>query len=650
MSRPSTVLGLVLASLAIVAAWLLFAHETPHDAAAQRDGQIPSARSDAASRVRDLEVDPSVRSDAAQAPAHVSSSPLATEIALAEWQVRVVDEHGADSPKATVLVLEPSGASWSSTTDERGRVSAAEADGEALVFVAALGRPLELFRLSRAPGEHVVGLSRGFTALAGIATVNSGAPPTSLVLVFEPRRAPFAELELPDELRRKLDAAARLSARTDESGRFYVAGAPLDWSGDALAPRGHVVRRTSPQDQPQRRIALERASSRLVLEFERLPHLVGRVVDASGAPAPQGAPLRASIHSKSRNSTSIVSAELDSDGRFEIPLREARVDKLELQVACDSGQLALEFTGDELQLDACGDLDAGTLVLAPRAVLRVRALDADGLALPGAKARVLGDHVWSETDLNGECAVSSAVVGAATLNVIAVGCWAAKTPVQLPTDEVVEVRLQRGNRLELELVDPARAPLQQVLVRLASSEEPLFPESQSWWPDSEMVGVVHGAMSSGGQSVSDGRRGWIELRPDAGGLVAVQGLSPRASIELTVHDQLGRVLFERALARLGETEQRREAIVVLEALVELNVRVTDALGDPVAGATLRLAGSDPDGEPLSARADSSGRGDFRGLGAARVSLEVVAEGFTSRSGIELDLRPPASRIHIVLER
>lgn len=647
MNRPAALIGLLLAILAVVAAWLALGGEDSREAAAKRAALAEVERASAPVAV--AEPGASERNEAvAQAPRTTEQvgAPAPQEL---EWRLVVLDERGAGLPRASAFVLESNAATWESISDAAGVVRAAPADREAQVFVAARGRPLEHFRVPRNSGEHSVALSLAFTSLAGVATVNGAAPGAPLALAFRPSPAPFAELELPAELRRKLDAAARLNVSTDASGHFSVDGARLDWSGEALAPRGHIVRRRAPTDPALRQIPLERPSTALVLEFERLQHLVGRVLDPAGAPAPQGATLRAAVHWEGGRSIASSTAPLDADGRFEVALRDARIDKVELALECDSGQFAQELVGADLRLDARGDLDAGTLVLRPRAALRVRVLDAAGLALAKAKARIVGDSTWSETDANGECLVKSATIGAAELRVVALGHWAEKLPVLLPTDELVEVRLRRSNRLELELVDAAGAPLSHVLVRIESAGEPLFRASGSWLPDGESFELMRGQFAGGGQEVGAVPRGWFDVEPGRDGAIALEGLAPRVALKLSVLDQLGQALLEREFAQLGEEEQRVERVRVDTPLTELTGRVSDASGQPIGGAQLRLAHSDPYGDPLATRSDPSGRYVFRGLSGARVKLEVLAEGFVARRQLDVELRPPASRFDVVLE-
>ncbi len=656
MNRAAMLAGVALAAIAMVSAWFLLAGEEHVTPAAEREVALESRSASApesspettpaANATARSETAPVTVRDDAREPAASS----ATEASAAEWRLAVFTEADAAVRGATVAVLEASGATWDANTDEDGAVRAPEADGEAQVFVAAAGRPLERFLISRAAGGHSVRLSQAFTQLAGIVTVGGVAPHAPLTVFFEPRPAPFAELELPEALRRKLDVAARRSAATDEAGRFAVDGVPLDWSGNAVAPRGHAVRRRDPNESPQRRIAIERPSTALVLEFERLPHLVGRFVDEAGAPAPAGSTLRAAIHNPGGRSISSSTTPLDADGRFEIALREARVQSVELALECDSGQLKQTFSGEELRLDARGDLDAGTLVLSPRTPLRLRVLDWEGVALSKAKARVVGDSDWSETDSSGECVVKTAAAGASTVRVVARGFSEERLSLQLPMDEVVEVRMRRANRLELELVDAMNAPLRHVLVRVESTGEPLFRASNAWYPDGESHELLRGTFAGGGEDVREPRRGWFDAQPTEGGQIAVEGLSPRAALKVSVLDQLGQLLLERDLAALGEAEQRVERLRIDTPLLQLTGRVTDTLGQPIGGANLQLASPEPYGDPLSTRSDSSGRYTFRGLSGARVRLQVGAEGFVARTQLDVELRAPVNQFDLVLEK
>lgn len=651
MNRTWTLLALALAAAALLSAWLLLDHDSARVPAAGRES--PAAASMHVGPKSAIETPAAAReeSEPIRSALPDASSPTAPPLAPApQWRLNVLDERGSVVSGARVLVLESHGETWDASTDAEGAVHAQPDDGAADVFVAGVDRPLEAFQVARSAGVHSVSLTQAFAELAGLVTVNGARPAAPLALVFEPRTAPFAARELPKPLRVKLEAAARMSCRTDEAGHFSVLGVPRDWSGTLLIPRGHVARRVDPNAPPQRKLAIDAPATGLLLELERLPHLVGRVVDESGNPAPAGTGLRAAIHWAKGRSIANTIAELDAGGRFEIALREARIDKAELALETASGQLAIERVQDELQLDARGDLDVGTLVLLARRALHVRVLGADGRALRTAKARILGESTWSEAGEDGQCVVNTAAIGATTLSVIALEHWAQQLPVQLPTDEVVEVRLARSNRLELELVDPARAPLRDVVVRLASRGEPLFPESKSWWPDGEMIGVVRGSMRSGGQDVQDLPRGWLDLRPSPEGRIAIQGFSPAASIELAVLDVRGRSLLEHNLAPLAADELRSVELVVTELLVELVGRVRDSAGQPIAGALVQIAREDDDSETVSTQSDSSGSYAFRGLSGERVTLEVSAQGFAPAAALTAELASRATTFDIVLQR
>lgn len=575
-----------------------------------------------------------------------------------EWRLDVLDQSGVALPQATVVVLEPSGSSWNATTDARGSVRALPAEGVASTFVCGPGRPLEFFRVERSAGARAVRLTRTSARLAGIVTVNGAVPAKPLWLVFEAARAPFAELELPPTVRAHLDGLATAGTFTDAAGRFSVAGVPADWSGALRVPDGYVARPALPNAAGERRVPIEAPSADFVFEFERLRHLVGRVVDAHGQPAAKGAELRVALHWADARSIAHDRGVLADDGRFEIPVGARAITTVEFAFASETGQLALERRQDELQLDARGDLDAGTLSMSVRSGLRVRVVDSDRAAIPAARARIFGEGRtrsleggrWSEASGGADILVQTTASGAATLSVVAPGFWSKKTQVVLPHDAVVEVQLERTNSLAFECVDSAGAALQDVVVRLAGRGEALFPESATWFPDSDMIGVSTGHASGGGEDVGPAPRGWMDMRPNVEGRIALEGLAPALSLEVIVFDARGRRLLERGIAPLGFQTQLLERLVIVDPLAELGGRVLDPGGQPIAGARVRLETEDQDFHGPSAQTDSVGRYSFRGLSGPSVSIAVTAPGFNTPAPLVAELSARTTEFDIVLQR
>lgn len=645
-------LGLAVA-VAACAWWLL--DRTPSEAPAApavRDTRPAPREATSETSLAPPPTTTTARSETESVKPEVTVDAVAREPASNEprWRLSVVDESGRPSSGARVLVIDDDETAWESKTDGSGVVAAEPREGDADVFVAAPDRPLEHARVARLAGTHAIELSRTGTMLAGVATVGGRPPEASLELAFEPRVAVFAERPLSAAVRARLDALSRHTARTDNAGRFLLGGVPLDWSGSVLAPRGHHFRAVDPSAPAPRRLAIDQPSSKLRLEFERVAHLVGRVVEASGHPAPSGARIRAMIHRDGGRSSSGYVEALDDAGRFAFPIGDSMITTVELAIETSAGQLAAVRTGDELERNARGDLDAGILTLLARRPLRCRVLDEVDRPLAKARARITGDADWSETGDDGMAEVSSSAVGSATLRVVARGYWAQSTPVELPTDTIVEVRLSPSTRCELVFVDPARRPVRDVLVRLSSEGEPLFPESSSWLPDDDMIGLVAGAPLGSGEDVGGVPKGWFDVRPDRTGRIEIQGLSPTVIAQLEVFDLRGASVLAPQPFSLGGDMQRSQEFVVTARLAEIHGRVIDIDGQPIARASLRIPSSDTYGDALTTKSDSTGRYSFRGIAGESVTLRVTAEGFAPSKPTVVQLRDEENTFDVVLER
>jgi len=653
MKLAVTLLSLAVA--VVLGAWWLSEADAPRGAAAPiaREAQTPTR---AATETSD-ELPPTARSEA---PAIVvdSASEEQPQNTSPEWRLNVLDQSGEAIAQATVVVLEASGVSWSAVTDAQGSVRALPAEGVASTFVSGPGTPLEFFQVERSAGTRAVRLTQVSAQLAGIVTVNGAVPTNSLLLSFEPAQAPFPDVVMPRPVRAQIDGLATTATYTDAAGRFRVAGVPVDWSGALRVPDGYVARPRHPNAAGERRVPIAAPSADFVFDFERLRHLVGRVVDAHGQPVAKGAELRVALHWGDANSIAHDAALLSDNGRFEVAIGARPVTTVEFSFASEAGLLALERRQHELQPDARGDLDAGTLSMSARSGLRVRVVDNEGAAVAAARARVFGEGrtrsleggKWSEASGGGEILVQTSASGAATLSVLAPGFWSKKTDLVLPHDAVVEVQLERTNRLALECVDAASAPLQDLVVRLAGRGEALFPESDTWFPDSDMIGVATGYATGGGQDVGAAPRGWMDMRPNGQGRIALEGLAPALPLELIVFDARGRRLLERGVAPLGFETQRVEKLVIVDPLVELVGRVLDPGGQPIAGAGLRIGGEDDDFNSLSVVTDSSGRYSIRGLSGTSVSIAVTAPGFNATAPLVAGLSARTTEFDIVLQR
>jgi hypothetical protein len=648
-SVPKFGLVALLCGLLLAGAWLAFEYELesePPAPSASSTARVVNAAVERSTTAIDPESAPSaVRQDVSRADT-ASSTPAASTDELV-CVLRVVDELGAALADAKVLVLDAKRELREASAAGDGRVRLAARNGDGDVFVSVSNRPLEHFRADLGPGERTLGLTQIGERVAGLVTVNGATPPETLKLELEAAGAPFASLELPKELRAKLAEALRRRCSTDSGGNFEFIGLPADWSGFLVVLPGYCAPRNGATGYGVRHFPLERPATNLVFDLERLPRLIGRVVDESGAPAAEGLKVHGMVYWPDSGGMGI-GVPIGEDGRFHFVLREPQVKEVQLTLETPQARTSVTLAGEELVTTSDGDLDAGTLVLRTRRALQVRVLETAGRGIDSAKARIVGERAWSTSDASGAVVVLTAASGAARLRVAAVGYWAEEVDVALPTGSTVEVVLAKSNRLALRIVDAKGEALKDVLVRLASRGPPLFPDSNTWWPDDTMIGVVSGDQRGAGQNVAGEANGWVDLGPDRDGRIVVQGLAPGVNIDLSVLDSLQEELVTQRLAPLTEASSSELEIVVSHELRAVAGRITDGAGQPLAKVSIAARGEGA--ETLETTTDDEGRYSLRGIAAKRVRLRATARGFAPKLEQVVELSSASSTLDLVLER
>jgi hypothetical protein len=648
-SAPKFGLFALLCGFLLAGAWFAFEHEResePPAPTASSPARLSSTATESHAPAIDSVSAPSaVRQDVSSRDAAPPAPTASTDEPACV--LRVVDELGAALAGANVFVLDAARELREVRTAEDGRVRLAARDGDGDIFVIASNRPLEHFRADLGPGERTLALTQIGARVAGLVTVNGATPPETLKLELEPAGAPFASLELPKELRAKLVEELRRRCSTDSSGNFEFFGLPADWSGFLVVLPGYCAPRNGAAGYGVRHFPLERPATNLVIDLERLPRLTGRVVDENGAPAAEGLKIVGSVYWPDSGGMG-ASAAIGEDGRFHLVLREPQVKEVHFTLETPQARMSFTLPGEELTRTVDGDLDAGTHVLRTRRALQVRVLDNAGRGIAGAKTRVVGEQTWSTTDASGSVVVLTATRGAARLRVVAVGYWAEEIDVVLPTQSTVEVALANSNRLTLRIVDAKGSALKDVLVRLASRGPPLFPDSNAWWPDDTMIGVVNGDQRGAGQNVAGEANGWVDLGPDRNGRVVVQGLAPGVDIDLSVLDLLQEELVTQRLAPLTVASTSELEIVVSHELRKVEGRITDNAGQPLA--KVSVAARSEGAEALETTTDDEGRYSLRGIAAKRVKLRATARGFAPKLDQVVELSAASSTLDLVLER
>ncbi len=219
---------------------------------------------------------------------------------------------------------------------------------------------------------------------------------------------------------------------------------------------------------------------------------------------------------------------------------------------------------------ASHDGDAVTIVLRKLGAIRVHVVSEDGLAVKDARVSVAGPMLWppraASTDSQGDVRIGSLEAGTYALR-------ATKADSVSPID--FDVALGRGDE-------------KTAVLRLARGR---FVSVRVTDGDADDAGPIAGArvtLAEGGLSpfpleATSDPRGRVRLGPIAPGGATLSaradGFVPRGAV---------------AIPDPPPPETR----VALTRAGTLNGRVVDARGQPIAGATIEIAGTDPNGGPI----------------------------------------------------
>jgi len=638
--------ALGLALLALAAALYLFSGtkaQEPASSVAQSAARESTTSALDTAR-ESVDVDPAAAAEEVQRTNIATSS---NEVAAgSECVVRVVDAARQPLEGVALFALDAEKQLQNAKSDAEGRARFSAA-GAVQLFAIADKRPVQRFELELNAGERELVLDAPSASVAGVLTVNGGAPGKGVRLMLRSAAPPFGELEVPEELRARLANSALLRSESDPNGKFEFSGLSPDWSGTLNIWGEYGLARANSSAGPRRELALERPRTDLRIELERLTRVVGRFESASGEAVRTQEMARVTILSSQGRSRSTSHATIDEQGRFAHVVGQADFDSVDVVLECELGRGARTALLSELTPTPDGDLDLGLIVLAPQGKLSVRAMSA-GAPVPGAKARIKGDLNWSEGDAEGRIAVSSAATGDATLRVIAPDFWALDVPVHLPITEEIVVELSPSNVLKVIVLDAAGAPLNEAKVVFEARGAALFSESDTMSPDASIIGVRLGEGWSSSSSHGDVFEGNLEVTANAEGVVELQGLTTSGVLSVKVVDALRNALVSTPLAPLGVSERREVELKLPASLKSLRGRVVDPDGRSVAGAEVSArVGS---GESAQTRTDSAGSFLLESLSTEELELTVETPHFAPHILPRVVLRDAATDLEIRLER
>jgi hypothetical protein len=551
-------------------------------------------------------------------------------------ELEILDPDAQPASGARIVLVEASGEWRSARADEHGRASFEPREGTAELLATLEARHPYRETIALAAGNLRIQIPRA-ESVSGRVLLDGGAPDPAIEMTLYSDRTSFADLDLSPEVRDLLglDDGNRFQGRctTDRFGEFAFDGLDPDWSGALLLPSGYPLASGIRTGYGERRIRLERPTTGLVLDVERLPRLRGRIVQAASRTPVAGAQLGFRMTWSDGRGTYLIAPRSRSDGRFELILRETDFASMRLDVESHDGRARLERTRQELG----DDLDLGDIELEPGAALAFRVRDTSGAPIAGAVARVKNSPLKATTDDQGLGELDGLTGEAAALRVDALGFWSTEILLPRPLPADLEIILRAANRLTITVTTPSGDPVPGILVEIGAGTQPLFP-GHGWRPSPLLADrqKTTKRMADGSLSAIFGL--------DARGRHILEGVVTGTPLSLTVLDPLQVALDQRMIAPLSVDEQRVVELVVADRGRTLSGVVRDEQGRALALAVVVLRAGMREEARCSTGDD--GRFRFQSLHAAGFRITAEKEGYAkavrdgydpARDGAELEL-------------
>jgi len=558
-------------------------------------------------------------------------------------ELEILDPYGQPARGARIVLVEASGEWRSARTDERGRASFEPRPGTAELLVALEHSHPHRQTLDVAAGSRRIQVPPGL-AVSGRVRLDGAAPDPAIELTLKSDRRSFTDLGLAPQARDLLGldrkGCFQASCATDSHGTFAFAGLSVDWSGEIVLPPGYTLAHEFRAGFGERRVPLDEPTMGLLLDIERLPRLVGRVVDAATR-VPVADEFVTCYLTWSDGGSMASAQRTGPDGRFEVVLRESRFRSVLIDVVASAGQARLELTREEVG----DDLDVGDVELTRGSTLAVRTLDPTGAPIAGAVAQVKGRRrrPSARTDADGRGVLDDLGDDAQTLIVVASGFQVTEALIPRPLPHELEIVLRPANRLTVTVKGPAGSPVPGISIEIGCGAVELFP-GQGWQPRTAL-GSAAGSWLTSIHNM-DGTVRSRFMTNDEGTLV-LEGLVSGQPLSLAVLDPLGVVVHQTQIAPLGSEERREVDLILSDAGRALAGVVRDDEGNPLAGVAIYLmAGRDA----ASDWTGDDGRFRFRSLHAPRVSVLAEKEGYAKAIRDDYDLARDGSELELVLVR
>lgn len=428
--------------------------------------------------------------------------------------------------------------------------------------------------------------------------------------------APLAEaielrLEPADE---SAHADTRGTLRTDAFGRFRRDGLPADWSGELWLPAPYRIEHG--EGSWSTVLAVERLRDDLVIEVERPPALLFRVLRADHTPVPEVS-VRVEQHESSGSRDDRV--RTDAAGRGRHPQSSPRPHTVVVRArAGDGGHVTARFGQAELLAsEPLGDTDLGDLILAQGRTVELRCVEPDGSPVVRTRVRVREADTLEVHTADEQGVIRLGLpLDSVDLRLEVDGYLAAFVEVSAGAG-CLDVVLRRASLLRVEVVDTHGRPWANGRLSLVASRPP-FGEGNHWPPG--FRGRYRAALRVAGDSevvhVS-------EFGLDAEGAVEIPGIEVGLEVELQASDELGHVGARNRASGLAEAERRVVRMQLDREPCALEARVLDLGGRPIAGAQVNLSSgplslSQPTGDDDSIR--------FESLFAPRLTVSASAAG------------------------
>ncbi len=487
--------------------------------------------------------------------------------------IHVVREDGGSTAGARIHVATEDAVVRARAADD-GRVTVDVPGPPHAALATVPGHPTASLALDGTETEIELRVASGGT-VSGVIRVDGGAPRTPLRLHLSLDELAGFWDQLPNKTRVRLRADVDVSpwgvgATTDATGSFQFGGLPAGLDR-AMLQWGERHRLASGEAS----LDVDVPSRDLVVELVRVGFVTGRLLQPGSTRPGIGSravvTFRSSDPEQSDGATQMQSSSfVGPTGLFEFALPPWSAYTIELEAGGPNGSIRVEpFDPPPASEDAA----LGDLELVPAQMVTLHVSDLAGTPLPGAVA-ILGAQAHRLYAVVGGPPRSNAagVIEArvpllpATLRVAAVGFASQDVRVDGPGPHLV--RLEPAPILRVLVHGPEAG----VYLHLTDGSGDAFAPSE----DTALVAAGATRIHTS-TTLERWYQGWSAAK------IVLTGLRADAPFTIVAHDRLGTVIDRKEL-RLGPGEDRSIVLNCARMGPDVEGRVTDDAGEPIAGA------------------------------------------------------------------